>query len=199
MPTALLGRKHLATLLMGAALLALPASAAEPGLPLYTVSSADNQLRSVDPLTGRTLSSVSIGLGGATLEGAHGLARNPQSGEIFALLKVAGQTGDELVVLDPVSGAATARGNTGDNFAALFFGPDGTLYAVTSATATTPGTVFVLNAADATVHRTSKSEPAAQRLLSVAAGVARSAAATPWRGDFFLMADGDRHLLLVNA
>jgi uncharacterized repeat protein (TIGR01451 family) len=199
MPTALLSKKHLATLLLGTALLALPAVAAEPGLPLYTVSSVDNQLRSVDPLTGRTLSAVSITLGGATLEAASDLARDPKTGEIFALLQVSGQMGHELVVLDPATGTATRRGNTGDRFVALFFAPDGTLYAVTGATATTPDTVFILNPADGSSKRPSKSEPAAMRLLSVSQAVARSAAAVPWRGDFFLVADENRQLFLVGA
>ncbi len=199
MPTALLSKKHLATLLVGTALLALPAVAADPGLPLYTVSSADNQLRSVDPLTGRTLSAVSLTLGGATLEGASGLARNPVTGEIFALLRVSGQTGHELVVLDPETGAATRRGNTGDSFAALFFAPDATLFAVTSSTATTPDALFILNPADGSAKRPSKNEPAPMRLLSVSEAVAHSTVALEWRGEFFLVVDENRQLFLVGA
>ncbi|HXE74584.1 MAG TPA: DUF11 domain-containing protein [Candidatus Xenobia bacterium] len=198
MPTALLSRKHLATLLMGAALLALPAVAAEPGLPLYTVSLADNQLRSVDPLTGRTLSRVALTLGGAALEAASGLARHPQTGEIFALVRVAGQIGDELVVLDPASGAATARGNTGDRFAALFFAPDGMLYAVSSATATTPDTVFLLNPADGSAQPASQTEPV-ERLRARPAAAGRNRPSTPWRGDFILAVNEEQELLLVNA
>ncbi len=200
MPTAFLRKRHRATLLVGTALLALalPAVAADPGLPLYTVSSADNQLRSVDPLTGRTLSSISITLGGATLEGASGLARHPQTGEIFTLLKVAGQTGDELVVLDPATGAAARRGNTGDDFTSLFFASDGTLYAVTSAAATTPETVFILNPADAGAQRASKNE-STLRLLSVAKAVGHFTAAVQWRGDFFLAADENQQLFLIGA
>jgi len=202
MPTALPSKRPLATLLIGTALLALalPATAADPGLPLYTVSSADTQLRSVDPLTGRTLSSVSITLGGVTLEGASGLTRHPQTGEIFALLQISGQTGAELVVLDPTTGAAARRGNTGDDFTALLFAPDGTLYAVISRAATTPGTVFILNPADASAQRLGKSEsPAAQRLLFTAEAVAHATAAVQWRGDFFLVADEDRQLFLLAA
>ncbi|HSC77736.1 MAG TPA: DUF11 domain-containing protein [Candidatus Acidoferrales bacterium] len=200
MPTALRSKKHLATLLLGTVLLALPAAAADGGLPLYTVSSADSQLRSVDPVTGRTLFSLSLTLGGATLEGVSGLARDPKTGGIFALLRVSGQTGDELVVLDPATGAATRRGNTGDNFVALFFAPDGTLYAVTSATATTPDTVFILNLTDGTPQRPSKSDsPVVQQLLSTTGAVANSAAAVAWRGDFLLVVDADRQLFLVGA
>jgi len=202
MPTAFLRKRHRATLLVGTALLALalPAVAADPGLPLYTVSSTDNQLRRVDPLTGRTLSSISITPGGATLEGARGLARHPQTGEIFTLLQIAGQMGDELVVLDPATGAAARRGNTGDDFTSLFFAPDGTLYAVTSATATTPETLFTLNPVDASASRTRKGDvPLALRLLSVAETVGRAAAAIQWRGDFFLVADENQQLFLVGA
>ena len=49
------------------------------------------------------------------------LATHPTTGELWALLKLAGQNGRELVIIDPGTGAATSVGDTGDRFAGLAF------------------------------------------------------------------------------
>jgi hypothetical protein len=53
----------------------------------------DDLLRVVNPSTGGTISSVAITLAGKGVPFANGLATNPVTGELFALLKLDGQTG----------------------------------------------------------------------------------------------------------
>ncbi|MGH9789293.1 MAG: hypothetical protein ACRD4U_11400, partial [Candidatus Acidiferrales bacterium] len=88
--------------------------------------------------------------GGLTINGANGLARHPQTGQFFALLRIDGQAGRELVTLDPATGVATSIGNTGDNFAAIAFDASGTLWGVTGDGATVPATLFTISTTDAT-------------------------------------------------
>src|ERR1700722_61213 len=68
-------------------------------LPLYGVSASDNgnnNLTSLDPVTGNVLSTVLMTLSGKNLNGGNGLAQNPVNGKLFVLLSVNGQTGREL-------------------------------------------------------------------------------------------------------
>jgi len=166
---------------------------AQAGLPLYTVSPDDNLLRSVDPLTGETLSSRPITVGGLTVLRATGLARHPNTGQLYALVTLAGQRTSELVALDAGSGAATRIGNIGDEFVGLAFTESGKLLAVTADTAATPRTLFALDTARATATPAEKLRGSGALTLSPEPG----AAATPWRGDFSLRAEANGDLLLV--
>jgi uncharacterized repeat protein (TIGR01451 family) len=170
-----------------AGLAAAPAARAQ-GPALLSVS-RDNQLRTIDPVTGRTLSSLPLTLGGLQVDGGAGLARHPVSGELFVLLRVAGQPGTELARLDPASGEAARIGNTGQLLHGLTFDADGKLYAVTAEAAS----LFLLN------PRTGAARP----IETPGAGLARlpegATALTHWRGDFSLQADADASLFLVTA
>ena len=73
----------------------------------------DDQLRIVDPETGNFVSQVTITLSSETVRNGHGLAVDPTTGKLWALLSIAGQPGRELVTIDPVTGVATSIGNTG--------------------------------------------------------------------------------------
>jgi hypothetical protein len=122
---------------------------------LYSVSRDDDLLRVINPSTGSTISSVAITLAGRGVSFGNGLATNPVTGELFALLKLDGQTGRQLVKINPATGVATSIGDTGDQFAALAFNSSGTLYAVVGDKKNTPGgglspeTLFTLNTANA--------------------------------------------------
>ena len=128
------------------------------GLTLYSVSSFDDLLRVIDPFSGATLSSVPITFAGDIVDGATGLARNPLTDQLFALLKLQSAGGGpgqpaprELVILDPTTGVATDVGDTGDAFAGITFDSNGTLFAVTGDGANTdPESLFTLNSTDAT-------------------------------------------------
>src|SRR4029450_13580853 len=85
---------------------------------LYSISRDDDLLRVVNPSTGSTISSVPITLTGRGVSFGNGLATHPVTGELFALLKLDGQTGRQLVKIEPATGVATSIGDTGDQFAA---------------------------------------------------------------------------------
>ena len=72
------------------------------------------------------------------------------TGELWALLRLSGQTGRELVTIDPTTGVATNVGDTGDRFAGIAFDSSGILYGVTGDGANTPETLFTLSTVDAT-------------------------------------------------
>jgi hypothetical protein len=118
-------------------------------LPLYTVSAGDNginQLRTIDPLTGNVLTNTTITLTNEkTVTAGNGLAQNPQTGQLFAILTVSGVIGRVLATVNPATGVATELGSTGDSFAGITFATNGTLYGVTGSGATTPSTLYTLS------------------------------------------------------
>ncbi len=113
---------------------------------LYSVSSTDNLLRRVDPASAATLGSVSINFPGKTVEGATGLATQPLTEELWAILKIANQSGRELVKIDPATGMVTDVGDTGGSFAGIAFSAPLTLLGVTGdGDAAHPESLFGLN------------------------------------------------------
>ena len=83
------------------------------------------------------------------------MATDPTTNVLWALLKLSGQIGRELVTIDPTTGIATSIGDTGESLAALAFLNDGTLYGVTGDQRSNPGagtpeTLFTLSKVDAT-------------------------------------------------
>jgi hypothetical protein len=101
------------------------------GPDVYSIARDGDLLRKIDPDTGVTISSIPISLEGFSILGGNGLATDPTEGSLYALLRLGGQTGRELVTIDPDTGIATSIGNTGMNFAGLAFDASGTLYGVT--------------------------------------------------------------------
>jgi hypothetical protein len=110
----------------------------------------DPLLRSIDSANGATVpgASVAMSLAGRTVIGATGLARNPQTGDLYALLKLQGTSFVRLVALDEYTGVATDIGDTGHRFAGMAFATDGTLYAVTGDGDGVPESLFTLSTAD---------------------------------------------------
>jgi hypothetical protein len=118
------------------------------GLHLYTVSGGGNDdlLREIDPLTGATIGNIQLThAGGMTINRGVGLATHPQTGVLYGILRLEGQTGRELVTIDPTTGIATSIGNTQDAFAAIVFDDTGVLYGVTGDGATISETLFTLD------------------------------------------------------
>lgn len=111
----------------------------------------DDQLRVVDPETGNVVSQVTITLASETVRNGHGLAVDPTTGKLWALLSIAEQPGRELVIIDPVTGVATSIGNTGDKFSAIAFDSSGTLFGVTGDGATLATTLFIVSTSDASL------------------------------------------------
>ena len=138
----------------------IPQAGFAQGPVLYTVSSVDNLLRTVDPVTGDTLSSVAITISGDVVNKATGLAVHPQTGQFFALLSLQSAGGipmvpapRELAILNPSTGVATSVGNTGHAFADIAFASDGTLYAVTGDGAIDSEAFYTLNTTDGSATR----------------------------------------------
>jgi hypothetical protein len=88
-------------------------------------------------------------LAGHSVIGGTGLARHPQTGVLFALLKIDGSSFRRLVTLDETTGVATDIGDTLSRFAGMAFASDGTLYAVTGDGGGVPETLFTLSLVDA--------------------------------------------------
>lgn len=116
---------------------------------LYSVSSRDSILRTIDPATGATISSIGVVPdSGGSIAGMTGLATHPLTMKMWALLKMNGQFGRELAIINPVTGIAALKGNTGDKFAGLAFDEFGNLYGVTGDGANVPEALFFLDTAD---------------------------------------------------
>ncbi len=111
----------------------------------------DPLLRKVDSADGSTVAgaSVAITLEGEVVIGATGLSRHPQTGTLFALLKVEGSLFRRLATLDESTGVATNVGGTINRFAGIAFASDGTLYAVTGDGGGIPESLFILSTVDA--------------------------------------------------
>ncbi len=117
---------------------------------LLSIRASLGELVVVDPNSGASMAHIPITLAGEVVAGGNGLAAHPLTGELWALLQLAGQDGSELVTLDPATGSATRAGNTGDRFAGLAFDAGGILYGVTDLEAATREALFVLSQTDAT-------------------------------------------------
>jgi DNA-binding beta-propeller fold protein YncE len=123
----------------------------------YSISRDDNLLRTIDPVDGSTIGvPVSISFPAATVSGGNGLATDPLTGDLYALLRI--QTGFPpnrwLVIIDPATGVSTVIGNTGARLAGLAFDSVGTLYTVTGdgepVLGLGPETLYTLSLIDAT-------------------------------------------------
>jgi len=133
--------------------LAIPANAQQAVQDLVSIPRRGDQLIKLDRRTGETISTVTINVPGSAncnLRGGSGLAKNPLTEELFALLNCGPGGPRLLAIIGELSGNATIIGDTGDNFAGLAFGVDGKLFGVTGNGADTPNTLFTLDTSNAT-------------------------------------------------
>ncbi len=72
---------------------------------LLSIDRSSDRLRVIDPNTGATLATSTITLAGERVYGGNGLAAHPMTGELWALLRLDGQFGRELVTLAPATEA----------------------------------------------------------------------------------------------
>ncbi|MBV1878796.1 MAG: hypothetical protein KUG79_14235 [Pseudomonadales bacterium] len=106
-------------------------------------------LHQIDPTTGADINSIDLSLAGSIIRGGNGLAVDPTTGIMYAILKLQGQSTRELVTIDPVTGIATSIGDTGLKIAGLTFDASGQLFGVTGDGATPAETLFKLNKTNA--------------------------------------------------
>lgn len=120
-----------------------------PPALVYSISPRDDKLRVLNTDNPNnvvtTQSSITITLASFTVLGGTGIAINPVTSQVYALLHLQGQAGRELVTINPDTGVATAVGDTGDRFAGLAFNGAGVLYAVTGDGAGVPETLYKLS------------------------------------------------------
>lgn len=127
-------------------LMALTSSGFSNGGPLYTVTAADAQLRTVDPVSGHTLTSIAItDPNGGTILGARGLATQPSTGDLWALLILAGQIPTELARIDAATGIATRIGHTGIQFDGLDFDQHDVIHGVSATFSAVPSRFCILS------------------------------------------------------
>ena len=123
-------------------------TAAASGM-LFAIDPFSNSLHQIDPTTGADITTTTMTLAGETINGGNGLAFNHLTGEMFAILKLQGQSTRELVRIDPLTGIAVSIGDTGDRFAGLTFDAMGTLYGVTGDGASVSESLFTINTSTA--------------------------------------------------
>jgi hypothetical protein len=122
-------------------------AALSPGktLPLYMIHHNDNNIDTLDPLTGQAITTVPITLAGVGVTGGFwGLDQQPGTGTLFAIWNRT-----ELVTINPTTGAMVDIGPTGHNVGGITFATVGstpTLYMVSgNSDETNPDTLFTLN------------------------------------------------------
>ncbi len=111
----------------------------------YAVSQGDDTLRKIDIDTRTVLSAIQITVPGQVVQKSNGLAQDPTTGVVYAIVQLNGITGRDLISLDTITGVGTLIGNTGDTFAGISFNNAGVLYAVTGDGAATPETLYTLD------------------------------------------------------
>jgi hypothetical protein len=91
---------------------------------------------------------------GGSITGMNGIAKHPNTGDIYVVIKQTGVSGRVLGTLNTQLNLVNIIGNLGDNFASITFCGD-SLFGVTGDGATVPETVYLINTADAskTVYR----------------------------------------------
>ncbi len=126
------------------------ASAAGSAHLLYSIDEAAPILHTVDRNDGSSVSSIAITLAGQTITGGTALAEQPDSGLLYAMVSLESPGTQLLVTIDATTGVATSVGDPGDAFAALAFGDDGTLFALTGDDSLAFEALYTLSPVDAT-------------------------------------------------
>ncbi|HNP30348.1 MAG TPA: FG-GAP-like repeat-containing protein, partial [Nitrospirales bacterium] len=109
------------------------------------------KLYRLNPDTGATLATISLSLStGESLEGGRGLATEPGTNQLWALLIVRSEVNSarRLVTINPTTGLATQKAKLFGNFMDLAFDSAGTLYAITDnrpGGSTQPARIYTVN------------------------------------------------------
>ncbi len=131
---------------------------------LYSLARDDDFLRTIDPnnsgiTTSTTQLSLSLdlcdGICPVTISGGNGLAKDPISGKLYAILKVDtcndGCYEKHLVTINATSGNATEIGEIGIDYEGLAFNSTGTLFGLSAKGTETPALLSIINTNDATI------------------------------------------------
>jgi hypothetical protein len=117
---------------------------------LLGVTFYNGNLYSINLTTGVATSLGAMTMAGETINGGQGLATDPSTGTVYAILALASNTGKNrtLAAINPTTLVATKIGTLGqDGMADLAFLANGTLVGVTGDGATNPETLYSINKA----------------------------------------------------
>jgi hypothetical protein len=134
--------RHLCTLVAVILFFAAP-TLAQSGLQIVGVS--NGSIANIDLVNGKAVNSHVITVPGKTVVGSFGVARDPQTGIVYAVVSYS-TGGRFLITVDPATGAGTHIGQT-PQVTDIAIGADGTLYATGGNFSSSPGALFVLNKA----------------------------------------------------
>jgi len=141
-------RRTLATRLRHIGLIAVFLATPVWAQQLYSIERDAAALVEIDPADATSIDSVAITLAGETVDGGNGLAAHPATLALYGLLRIDGQSGRELVTIDPNTGVATSIGNTGLELEGLAFDSTGALFGVTDRAAPLTERIFTINITD---------------------------------------------------
>ena len=128
----------------------------------YALDSNSEVMR-VNLINGAVVASVPLTVAGESVVNVVSWDRQPGTADYFALVELAGQATHELVTVDPDSGVATPRGDTGRYLDAIAFDDAGTLFAVPSANDSDPTHLVTLNPTTGAATASWEIGPATQR------------------------------------
>ena len=147
------------------------------GSTLYSIeeltlsqSGTPPKLYTLNPDTGATLASIPLSLStGESVEGARGVATEPGTNQLWALLIVTSEVNSfrRLVTINPTTGLATQKAKLPGNFMDMAFDASGTLYVITDNRAVPGGSPPV---APARIYTVNKTNGATTEFLDVSAG-----------------------------
>ena len=101
------------------------------GPALYSISVNSPNLYTINPNNANSFTNQTITLAGKTVTGANGLATHPFTGDLYAVIKIQGQEGRELVTINPDTAVATSIGTFSLFFSAITFNDAGVLFGIT--------------------------------------------------------------------
>jgi hypothetical protein len=117
----------------------------------FSINSSDCDIRLINT-SGTTLAIRRAQLPGVNFNCAGfggGLARDPASGDYFAIVRLRNTISTRLIRINDQTGEISSVGDTDDFFESLAMNTNGTLYGVTTDTASNPEMLFVLNKTNA--------------------------------------------------
>jgi hypothetical protein len=118
---------------------------------LYSCSNQDDQLRTIDPTDGSTINQISITVAVGTVSGCTGMATQPGTQVLHAILKISGGGSSRvLATINTETGVATVIGGFNTGFAGIAFSCS-KLYGVTGDGGEPSETLFEVSTSDASV------------------------------------------------
>jgi hypothetical protein len=146
----------LSSILMSAAI-SQPASADY----LYGLDAwEENLLWIIDPADGSTIGAHQVNLDSGNIDTQNGMAVDPTTGDMYAVIAVNSNFNRTLMSLDPETGNATSIGTLAVPFAAIVFDENGTLYGASgnsnSIAADDRNALFEIDPTDASITRICK-------------------------------------------